>query len=188
MKTKVALSFMALVFVGITNLKAQITVYKSANFGGESLNVSGNWSAVGTPWNDRTMSIKIPAGYKVTIYEHVNGGKPAGNSKVLYSDWKGDATFGGRISYISVEPNMIGLYKSTNFTGEKLDIAGNWSAASNMAWNDKINSIKVPAGYKIVIYENGPNNGKSLELTSDWVADSNWKNKISNINILSKPQ
>lgn len=180
---------MILVFVSMTNLKAQVTLYKSANFTGESLKISGNWTAASNmPWNDKTSSIKIPAGYKVTIYEHVENGKPGGIRKVLYSDWNVDASFRNKISYISVEPNMIGLYKSTNFTGEKLDISGNWSAASNMAWNDKIHSIKVPAGYKIIIYEDGPTKGKKLELTSDWVADSNWKNKISNISILSRPQ
>jgi hypothetical protein len=133
------------------------------------------------------VSIKVPTGYKVTVFEHVQSGKPNGISKVIYSDWVADASLRGRISYITVEPNMIGLYKNKNYTGEKLDITANWSAASNMAWNDQINSIKIPAVYKIIIYEDGPRKGKNLELTSDWAADSYWTNKISNITVVSKP-
>lgn len=87
---------------------------------------------------------------------------------------------------ISQAQAQVILYKSGDFTGEKLEITDTWKAV--VGWNDAINSIKVSTGWKIVIYEHGIGNaaGKSLELTADWVADGSWRNKISNISVVSR--
>lgn len=186
MKPKVILSIIILTFLVVTKMSAQVSLYKSNNYTGEKLEISSSWEASSNKaWNDNINSIKIPKGYRVTIYEHYAGIE--GMSLELTSDWVADSKWKNKISNIKlIAP--IQLFTSKNFTGNQLYITTNWSAASNMAWNDKINSIKVPKGYKIIIYENGPTNGKSLELTSDWVADGDWTNKISNINVVASPK
>lgn len=90
---------------------------------------------------------------------------------------------------ISQTQAQVTLYKSGNFTGDNLEISATWtSGGGGQPWNDVINSIKVPKGWKIIIYEHAAGNpaGKSLELTSDWTADASWKNKISNISVVSR--
>lgn len=90
---------------------------------------------------------------------------------------------------LSVEKlTPITLYKGANFTGQSLEINGDWSAASDMSWNDVISSIKIPAGWEVTIYEHAPGNpsGKSLILTNDWNAPADWKGKISNIRVSKK--
>ena len=79
--------------------------------------------------------------------------------------------------------SQVELYKTFNFTGEKITISSDWSASSNPLWNDAVRSIKVPQGWEITIYEHGPTMGKSLTLTSNWVADNFWQNKVSNIKV-----
>lgn len=93
----------------------------------------------------------------------------------------------GLVLAISSTSAQVILYKSGNFTGEKLEITDTWtSGGGGQPWNDAINSIKVPTGWKIIIHENAAGNGSSLELTSDWTADAGWKNKISSISVVSR--
>jgi hypothetical protein len=80
---------------------------------------------------------------------------------------------------------QVVLYKTNNFTGEKLEITEDWRVPGGTPWNDVVSSIKVPTGWKIMIYQHGFS-GNSLELTKDWVADSAWKNQISSVKIISK--
>ncbi len=87
------------------------------------------------------------------------------------------------LSSITNAFSQIVCYSSTNFSGNNIKISKSWSAASNMAWNDKINSIKVPQGWRVTLYEHGPGNGKNITITKDWTADASWRNKISNMTI-----
>ena len=181
---KKSVSLIILFIVSFTTVNAQVLLFQSNNFTGEKLDISSDWNASkNMAWNDKINSIKVPSGYRVTIYEH---DPTRGNKLELTSDWAADNNWKNKISTIKVAA-PIQLFSSKNFSGSSLNISGDWSAANNMAWNDKINSIKIPKGYKIIIYENGKGNGKSLELTSDWVADGTWTNIISNISVIAKP-
>jgi hypothetical protein len=86
-----------------------------------------------------------------------------------------------------VKAAAITLYKGSNFTGESLEISGDWSARDEYgtSWNDVIRSIKIPAGWEVTIYENGPLNSPkgTMVLTKDWNAPSSWFNRISNIGV-----
>lgn len=88
---------------------------------------------------------------------------------------------------VSTAFSQVSLFKSGDFSGEKLEISKDWGYVSNMDWNDKINSIKVPKGWKAVAYEHcngeGMPHGQSIEITGDWTAPSEWKNKISGIRL-----
>lgn len=91
------------------------------------------------------------------------------------------------ISTIHTEA-QVKLYKSSDFTGESISMEDTWSAASDMSWNDAINSIQIPRGWTIVVYDHSESNpnGRSLTLTEDWVADASWQNQISNISMVAK--
>lgn len=187
MKTKILLPIVVLVIVSVTNLYSQVTIYQSNNFTGESITIKDSWNAMqkNPAWNDKINSVKVATGYKATIYEHEPG---RGMSKVIYSDWVVDAAYTGKVSTVTVVPiPKIILYKSKNFTGESVAITEKWAQAGGTAWNDVVNSIKVPAGYKIIIYEHNATRGAKKELSSDWVADDFWTNKISNIDVIAIP-
>ncbi len=84
----------------------------------------------------------------------------------------------------------ITLYEHERFGGASLSINSNWDASMNPDWNDRISSIKVPSGYKIVAYEHTQQKGVTMTLTKDWtIANGNFtfNDKISSIKILESP-
>lgn len=69
-----------------------ITVYKDADYKGESKKYTVDVPQVGNDWNDVISSIRIPHGYKVTLYKEANF---QGASLILSADWTvNDATLG----------------------------------------------------------------------------------------------
>ena len=49
-----------------------VCFYADANYGGASKCVSADSSWIGADWNDRVSSVKVQAGYQVTLYNDVN--------------------------------------------------------------------------------------------------------------------
>lgn len=83
----------------------------------------------------------------------------------------------------------VTMYKTSNFTGEKLEVTGDvWGYPSNRSWNDRVNSIKVPSGWKVIVYKHcnggGTPHGDNLEITGDWVASGVWVNQVSGIKVI----
>lgn len=64
-----------------------------------------------------------------------------------------------------------------------MEISEDWRSGGGQHWNDVIKSIKVPAGWKIIVYENGFS-GKSFETTKDWTGPAPFE--ISSIKIVEK--
>ncbi|MFN7492227.1 MAG: discoidin domain-containing protein [Cyclobacteriaceae bacterium] len=85
----------------------------------------------------------------------------------------------------------ITLFEHERFGGASININSNWDASMNPKWNDRISSIKVPAGYKIVVYEHSQQKGASMTLSTDWtIANGNFtfNDKISSIKIVESPK
>ncbi|NOS90584.1 MAG: DUF4476 domain-containing protein [Cyclobacteriaceae bacterium] len=85
----------------------------------------------------------------------------------------------------------VTLFEHERFGGASLNINGNWDASMNPQWNDRVSSIKVPAGYKIIVYEHTLQTGASMTLTKDWtIANGNFtfNDKISSIKIVETPK
>ena len=67
-----------------------VCFYEHINYQGASFCASADSNWVGGTWNDRISSVKIPAGYKVSLFEHIN--------------------YGGRVLALTGDtPNLVGL-------------------------------------------------------------------------------
>ena len=84
----------------------------------------------------------------------------------------------------------ITFYEHGGFQGASKTVTSDWDYSSNVEWNDRISSIRIPAGYKIQVFEHNFS-GASKVLTSDWTAAENspqaFNDIISSIRILEHP-
>jgi len=60
-----------------------ICFYEHVNYQGATFCASADSSWIGSAWNDRVSSVKVTAGYKVQLFEHINAG---GRSLTLSAD------------------------------------------------------------------------------------------------------
>lgn len=78
------------------------------------------------------------------------------------------------------------FYEHSHFQGARKTIQGNWSFTTDGCWNDRISSIHIPRGWRVVIYEHNWA-GQSMTLTSNWsVRNWNdwWNDRISSIRVI----
>lgn len=117
--------------------------------------------------SDALTSLRVPPGFKVTMYENADF---TGRSMISVADTPsvGD-TLNDRLSSVVVEalgtPKVI-LYADAEFCGESREIDVG-SYGSLPIGNDRLSSIKVPAGYKVTLFENGLNAGRKMICLSD---------------------
>jgi hypothetical protein len=81
----------------------------------------------------------------------------------------------------------VDFFEYNDYQGLKSSLPpGNWDMNIMGIPNDSISSIKVPAGYTVIIYEHAGFSGQSLSLTSDEPALGNkgWNDIISSIKVI----
>jgi hypothetical protein len=115
-------------------------IYENANFTGacQPLDV-GRYNA-GTKFiNDQISSVKVPPGFKVTLFQH---GVDLGRTKVLYADAASLSDFDNITSGIIVEALPI-FYENDNYTGafQPLDV-GRYDHSELSFGHDRISSVK----------------------------------------------
>lgn len=124
--------------------------------------------------NDGLSSLRVPAGYKVVLYEH---GDFSGRTMVCVADTPSvGESVNDRISSIAVEqlgtPKVI-LYTDQNHAGwsQELEEGDHPNLALG---NDTVTSLRVPDGYKVTLYEHGDFSGRHLICVADtpYVGDS----------------
>lgn len=172
-----------------------ITVYEHINFGGAFKTITSDWDVnASKEWNDRISSIRVPEGYKIQIFENIYSGA----SLILSADWSATENspeaFNDIISSIRIiaYPDVTGItvYEHTDFAGNSKTINKDWDLSLLKEWNKKISSIRVPAGYRIQVFENAFS-GQSRILSGNWSAANGsaaaFNDVISSIKILSRP-
>ncbi len=166
-----------------------VNIYTVCQFNGEGANIDKNIPKLSASWNDRINSIYIPDGMIVKVFEHDNYG---GKSKVLSSNWDScnDLSWQNKISSIQIfdtSKPRIGIYTACDKNGESASLENDMSKLPS-SWNDKINSIKVPYGIIVVIYEHSNYGGKYKVIERDWSScnDLTWQNNISSIKFYKK--
>jgi hypothetical protein len=153
------------------------TVYTDANYSGSSaVLMSGRYSnmtALGIS-NDALSSVKVPSGWRVTLYSDSDFG---GTTTVLTSSASSLGALGMNdvVSSLVVEEAPLGqvvVYTGTRFTGSmqvfgpgKYDMAT--LTASGGVGNDKVQSIKVPTSWTVILYGNSGFSGGTKTLTAD---------------------
>jgi hypothetical protein len=186
-----------------------IKLFSEANFRGDYIEVEAEWSARSNrdPWNDRIASIYIPAGWEVWVYEH---SLFRGDYFVLTNHWNGRnrRNWCGRISSIRIVKTTgycppagwgyggrghssdivpVTVFEDSHFDGASLRIGREWSAENSRSfWNDRISSIYVPEGYRVIAYEHTYFRGRQLVIEGNWSAPRGrnwWNDEISSIRV-----
>ena len=225
----------ATVFATIPALPAppSITIYRDDFSGASKMLAPGSYEPtdLGNVGNDQLSSIRIPAGLKVTLYEH---GGFKGRTLVLRKDSRASYLVGNRFNdltssiLVEVEPatqvvpvTVVGpaaviatppattpitiagpvevaqlaepiIYQG-DFSGSSKSIrAGRYGSEELGIGNDQLSSIKIPAGFKVTLYEGDAFEGRTLVLTQDaraaFLADNNFNNVTSSILVEAPPK
>jgi hypothetical protein len=155
------------------------TVYQDCNFGGTASSLPvGNYttaqlSARGIP-NNWVSSVRVPAGYTVTLYD---GDNLTGASRVLTADNSClvNNTFNDLTSSISVAQTPAStptLYQDCNYSGTGVSLpVGTYTTAQLSARgipNNWVSSLRIPSGYTVALYDGDNLTGASRVLTSDY--------------------
>lgn len=170
----------------------------------EEVGYKGDHIVVNQDWNtDHPIgveSIRVPYGWEVWVYEYNNF---EGNYKRLTHSWNGlngsnDHLWRNNIRSIRIiqkAPVLSAQYTSphievfdeSNYLGQPYTLSGNWSChtPSNQLWDNRISSIRIPQGVRVVVFENPNFSGKSFTLTSSTSLLGFWNNQISSIQVFS---
>lgn len=156
----------------VASQAASVCFYEHANYAGESWCAEAGTAATPAGWNDRVSSVRVPAGWSVTLYEHIAQG---GATLALTADEPNlvNRAFNDRLSsYRIVAPTMptaaapVCLYEHVNYAGASLCLAEG-SASLPAAWNDFASSARVLAGYRVELFEHAGSQGRRLVLAAD---------------------
>jgi len=141
----------------------------------------------------RIRSIRVPEGWKLTLYEQSNF---RGTETVITSDisWEPGAYWNGRarsirVSRITTPPSPSSfpvIYAQANQQGAaeaiEQDFAGrrDWEGSPH-----QIRSIRVPQGWFLVVYDKKNFRGKSYNVNSDWTPQPGdyWYGRIKSIKV-----
>ncbi len=167
-----------------------VTFYGDANYGGwRAILGAGSYNysemlAAGIP-NDKLSSLKVPAGFKVTLYENANFG---GSQKVVTGDTSYLSDFNDLTSSIKVEAeDLPEFYTDANYQGTSVKLsAGSYNNSDLIAKglkNDSLSSVKVPEGYKITLYQDADYKGSTIVLQEDTSSLGDFNDKTSSIKV-----
>jgi hypothetical protein len=186
-----------------------ITIYANCNYGGASQQLKAGRYSLGSTsiGNGNLSSIKIPAGFKVTIY---NGYSPGlGSDNATYTsgvDCLSNDGWNDKANSIVVEktynnpfaPNnnsnanngyynrgQVTLFSDCNYQGARKSFAeGEYRIEEIGIGNDAASSIRVPYGWSVTVYENGDFGGKKQLYSTDIPCLGNgWNDEISSIRV-----
>ncbi len=171
-----------------------VTFYGDANYGGWSVTLgAGNYNysemvAAGIP-NDKLSSLKVPAGFKVTLYENANFG---GSQKAVTEDTSYLGDFNDLTSSIKVESEDLPVfYTDADYQGTSVKLsAGSYNYSDLIAKglkNDSLSSVKVPEGYKITLYYDADYKGSAKVLLEDTSFLGTFNDKTSSIKVEKIP-
>ena len=160
----------------------KVILYSGENYTGKAIPLEfGDYpfqKILGTGYqNDTLNSIRVPNLVTVTLWEHDIG---SGGSRVITSDTPSLAAlgFGNTVSSLQMTSNdsssyhTVTLYSGENYTGQavKLPFSTSYSFNELLATgykNDTLNSIKVPSGISVTLWEHDLGSGGSRYITSD---------------------
>ncbi len=157
-------------------------VYEHINYLGRSQELAVGRYDLGqlSIGNDVISSVKVPSGWKVTLYQH---GGFQGATKVLTADTPALPDFNDRTSSIVVEGKAVAVvYEHNNYLGRSQELAvGRYDLGQLSIGNDVISSVKVPSRWKVTLYQHGGFQGATKVLTADTPALPDFNDRTSSI-------
>jgi hypothetical protein len=181
---------------------AQVIIFEDCGLKGNNVNlVPGRYDsrAMGLR-NDVISSIRVPSGYSITVFKE---GGFRGESMTFYANvYCLDGRMNDQISSIIVNGpggnynnspsynnndnnsgNKVTIYDQCNYGGQAVPLnAGRYNYNNMGLQNDRISSIRVPRGYKVIAYASKDFQGPTATFTYDESClNGEWNNQISSL-------
>jgi hypothetical protein len=179
------------------------TLYADCDFSGNALRLQP-----GTYTGEQLGLLKfdissVELGNNLRLRVFLNSQYPSGTSSTITSDMNCLAyNMNDRIGALIVEETGYGqqnnypdekvvLYTDANYKGQSVSLpVGTWYNMEQAGFiNDALSSIRIPQGYKVILYENPNTTGRSTTLTASRTDLSsgfgNWNDRVSSI-VISK--
>ncbi|HPJ29788.1 MAG TPA: beta/gamma crystallin-related protein [Methanothrix sp.] len=148
----------------------RVVIYEHANYQGRSQEIGiGKYNLNQlTIGNDVLSSLRVPRGLRVILFEHANFG---GTSRTYTTDtpYVGN-DFNDKTSSIIVvdESKTVTIYEHSNYQGKSQTMGvGRYDMGALAIGNDKLSSIKVPAGLTVTLYEHAGFQGRTKTVAGD---------------------
>jgi len=145
------------------------------------------------PQSDPHFSIKIPAGWSVTLYDADNFG---GNSQTFTADMFDTQAYGwdNRVASVKVSSSggrsggNVTVYTAANYGGSSASHgAGSYTDGAMGIPNRSMYSLRAPSGYFVSLYGNGGFTGQIVFFTGDYADLSsggiNFANQVSSFRV-----
>jgi hypothetical protein len=186
---------------GSTN-SGYVTFFANCNYEGNAIRLgAGRYEGdnLGMFRNDIS-SMEIPSDLRVRVY--INSDYLTGTSYTLTESSSClSSTMNNKIASILVEPRYGGnnpgtpgtvervtIYTDTYYGGQSSSLLpGNYSTMSQAGFpDDALSSLQLPAGYRVILYENPNFGGKSYTITASksMFTISGWNDKTSSIKVI----
>lgn len=158
-------------------------IYEHANFQGASVELgvgSYDIQALGAVGNDRVSSLRVPAGVRVTLWEHAGF---TGRTKSFTGDtpWVGD-DFNDITSGVAVE-KVVTIFEHADYQGRSSVLGvGTHKLADLGIPNDSLSSLRVPQGLMVTLFEHEGTQGSYRVYFEDCsFVGGDWNDRVSSI-------
>lgn len=158
-------------------------LFEHGNYQGVSLEVgvgAYNIEDLRSVGNDRVSSLRVPAGVRVTLWEHANW---SGRSK----SFTGDSSFVGDdfndiTSSVTVE-KVVTLFEHNDYQGRSSVLGVGTHRMGDLGIpNDSLSSLRVPQGLMVTLWEHEAYQGAQLVYFEDAPAMApGWNDRVSSI-------
>ena len=169
-----------------------VVIYTGVNFTGANMSLTGNWNG-GLIFDRNIKSIRVPSGYRVTIYQEKN---LKGTESRLTEDWNpgNGAYWFGKIRSIRIDRAQIQppiapgdfpvIYAQANYQGPAEAVENGYAGRPDWEGSPhRIRSIRVPAGWKLTLFTERNYRGTETSITSNisWNVGDYWNGKARSI-------
>jgi hypothetical protein len=129
--------------------------------------------------NDSVSSMKVPVGWRVTMYQHAGF---QGATQVLVADTPALPNFNDACSSMVVD-GPVCVFEHENFGGRSQIFGeGRYDLPSLGAVpNDAVSSVKVPSGWQVTLFEHAGFAGPSRVLLGDSPSLPGFNDKVSSL-------
>jgi hypothetical protein len=174
-----------------------VAVFRDCDFNGSAWSagfLTGRYTQAdlfyhGVPDNDIS-SVRVQPGYRIILYENDNFTGASLTKTADASCLVGDS-WNDRASSMVVEAiaPITTVYKDCNYTGRAISLpVGDYNLAAMQVRginNEDISSIRVTAGYQVLLYENDNFSGATATLTADntCLVAGSWNDRTTSLRV-----
>ena len=132
-----------------------VTFYADINYSGSSFSyTAGSYSNIGSTWNDRASSVRVPAGTVVAVYEHGAFGGRCETFRASDGDLRNNAIGNDTITSLKVgQPCPSRLYDGVDYNGSYMQYGTSIPDLSVYGFSDRARSMSLAPGTFVSVYD-----------------------------------